>query len=214
MRYSGIFAYRLGRPEEAIKILERCRALDPFFGRCSWQLALAYLWAGQYEKAEAIIREDEDTIIRGNYYLVLAMLLQGKPEQALADWEFGIDDGPNAQRPATRAMILHDLGRGDELEGVLEELDTAAQSGLPWSAYYTAEAYAWMGDTDTAFEWLDRAAAADEWFGQQGWQYRRRALIPVLQKLHDDPRWDALRERMGMPEERLAAIEFAATIPQ
>ena len=44
--------------------------------------------------------------------------------------------------------------------------------------------YAWRGDLDPAFQWLDRAAETD-WQGILDYLYD-----PFFKNLHSDPRWD------------------------
>jgi hypothetical protein len=36
---------------------------------------------------------------------------------------------------------------------------------------------------------------------------------PIFEKLHDDPRWLALRRKVNMSEQQLAAIEFNPRLP-
>ena len=60
--------------------------------------------------------------------------------------------------------------------------------------------YAYLGDTDAAFNWLDRADAIGS-----------LSVMPYdmyYSNLHDDPRWSALQARRGISLEQLDAIEF------
>ena len=78
-------------------------------------------------------------------------------------------------------------------------------------AYLVAEAFAWTGQIDSAFEWLEKAYARDERYGLKGYWFHRIMFLPIWRNLHGDPRWDAQRARMNMSAARLDAIEF--TIP-
>jgi hypothetical protein len=71
-----------------------------------------------------------------------------------------------------------------------------------------AHVYAWTGDADAAFEWLDRGVLLNE--DGLGSQYLR----PLLAPLNEDPRWLEFRERTGTSDEQLATIEFEVTLPQ
>jgi hypothetical protein len=71
-----------------------------------------------------------------------------------------------------------------------------------------AHVYAWIGDPDAAFEWLDKAVDQNE--DGLNTQFLRMFYTSV----HDDPRWQAFREQTGTSEEQLAAIEFEVTLPQ
>ncbi len=68
--------------------------------------------------------------------------------------------------------------------------------------------YAWTGDADSAFEWLELSAEQNE-AGLLS-QFDRPWYAPI----HDDPRWAAFLERTGTSPEQLAAIEFDVRLPQ
>ena len=54
--------------------------------------------------------------------------------------------------------------------------------------------YAFRGETDEAFKWLDRAYAEKDLL-LYGIKYRTE-----FNGLHDDPRYKALAGRLGLPE--------------
>ena len=60
-------------------------------------------------------------------------------------------------------------------------------------AYQIAGAYAFRGDKDRAFEWLDRALAQ----GDGGLTHLKVDVL--LRPLHGDPRWNALLKKMDLP---------------
>jgi hypothetical protein len=60
-----------------------------------------------------------------------------------------------------------------------------------------AEAYAFRGESDKAFEWLDRAYRnRDSGFGHL-------RVDPLLRSLRGDPRWAPLLKQAGMADEQL-----------
>ena len=101
-------------------------------------------------------------------------------------------------------MALHDLG---DLEGsaaaIAELLAWAPEEEHPWP-YGLARLYAWLGDNDNAFKWLERT--------------REREPIRLLSieghyffsRIHDDPRWQPFIERVyeDRPE-----VEFNPKLP-
>jgi hypothetical protein len=130
-------------------------------------------------------------------------LLEGDAEAALE--AFSLEEGDEEYRIKGMSLAYHDLGRTAEFESAFRELrDTW---GERWPSE-VAHVYAWIGDSDAAFEWLDRSVQQNE--DGLGSQYLR----PLLAPLHDDPRWVAFRERTGTSDEQLAAIEFEVTLPQ
>ena len=60
------------------------------------------------------------------------------------------------------------------------------------AGYQIAEACAWRGELDRAFEWLERAyQARDPGLGHT-------ATDPLLVPLHGDARWPAFVKKMGL----------------
>jgi hypothetical protein len=71
-----------------------------------------------------------------------------------------------------------------------------------------AQAHAFMGELDKAFERLQRAA--DEFGGFYG----MNLMSPLYRNLHEDPRWEELLTAVGLSPARLAAIEFDPPLPE
>ena len=60
-------------------------------------------------------------------------------------------------------------------------------------AFAIAAAYAFWGDSDRAFEWLERAYAE-----RDGGGLAFTKVHPLLANLHDDPRWPVFLDKMGL----------------
>ena len=110
----------------------------------------------------------------------------GAPE-AWAELELEVDP---QQQEIGRIIVLPALGRDTE---ALEHLDAFIVENQSWASYPIAGIYAMRGEIETAFKWLDQA-------------YQRRDLLiidmvndPLLETLHDDPRWVDLLDKMGLP---------------
>ena len=86
-------------------------------------------------------------------------------------------------------MANHDLGRTRESNTAIDEL--IARYG-PVAAYQIAQVLAWRGETDRAFDWLDRAAA------QRDPGLTVLKVDPMLRKLRADPRFAALLRKMNL----------------
>ena len=209
LRVVGNFAKYIGHNEESIALLERGVELDPLCIRCLYFLSKAYMDAGRLDEAEAARRRYMALGSGGHYYLAVIKLLQGEPAAALTVVEGQDSDYPEII--AARAMALHDLGRESESE---EALAILIEHHGGEGSYYLVDVYAWIGNRDAAFEWLEKAYRLDKNYGQYGHRFIRRISSPLWRNLHGDPRWDAMRERVGMSEERLAAIEFEVNLPE
>jgi hypothetical protein len=68
------------------------------------------------------------------------------------------------------------------------------------AAYQIAAAYAYRGDKDKAFEWLERARCQRD----PGLADLRKD--PLLENLHSDPRWNVFLHTMGLADDQLKAI--------
>jgi len=71
-----------------------------------------------------------------------------------------------------------------------------------------AHVYAWTGNPDAAFEWLDKAVAIDE----EGISSSRQTML--LNPLHQDPRWQAYLEKLGISDAQLADINLEVKLPR
>jgi hypothetical protein len=60
-------------------------------------------------------------------------------------------------------------------------------------AYQVAEAYAWCGEPDLAFAWLDRARA------QRDGGLPVLKVDPLFRSLRSDPRWRRQLEGVNLP---------------
>jgi TolB-like protein/Tfp pilus assembly protein PilF/DNA-binding XRE family transcriptional regulator len=185
---SSVLADSLGRKAQAVALARRAAALDPLSFIAHGNLALRCLNSGLLdEAATALDRALELNPGSGLLHTVLGTLRleQQQPDDALAAFE---RETVPALRLLGRVMALHELGRHAERDAALSELIAV---GADDGALQVAEAYAWLGDADNAFDWLERA-----------WRQRDSGLAqlqswPLLRNLHDDPRWLPFLERMG-----------------
>jgi hypothetical protein len=65
------------------------------------------------------------------------------------------------------------------------------------AAYQVAEVYAYRGDKDKSFEWLERARRQRD----PGLAGLRKD--PLLPNLRDDPRWNSFLHTMGLADDQL-----------
>ena len=202
---AAVLAMNVGRAEEAIALGEYVTARDPVNPAGHYNLGLAYRSAGHLNQAVASFRTSNSLSpgrLGAQYSIGRVLLMQGEPEAALAAFAEETDE---EYRVKGTALALYELGRQAEYESAFLEL--RERWGEQWPSEI-AHVYAWTGDADAAFEWLDRAVAQNEPGLNE--QFQAEFYAPV----HDDPRWQAFREQTGTSEEQLAAIEFEVTLPE
>src|SRR6267143_392776 len=87
------------------------------------------------------------------------------------------------------ALAQHDLGRPEEAR---EALDALVGLEDP-PTYQVAQVFAWWGDRDRAFKWLERCRSARD----VGLRYAK--YDPLLRALRDDARFAAFLKKMNLP---------------
>ena len=88
------------------------------------------------------------------------------------------------------AMAAHTLGDARASQQALDRLIAAAAGD---AAYQIAEVYAYRGQVDKSFEWLDRA------YEQRDPGVPEIKTDPLLQNLRHDQRYSELLKRMRLP---------------
>jgi TolB-like protein len=177
----------LDRIPEAVAVEERYVAEFPTSE--AWSL-LGYHYSilGRHEDAQrALEREIAINPIdnHAHWYFGLHYLWTGEPAKALDEF----DRSGDGFRFAGTAMAYHDLHDETKSQQALELL--VDKYGTSY-AYQIATVYAWQGEKDKAFEWLDRALA------------RRDASLvylkfdPLMKNLRGDPRYHAWLKRMRL----------------
>jgi TolB-like protein len=202
LRVLSVFAAYIGRHDSAIALAQRSMKQDPLCTDCLHVLYRGLARAGRLDDAEVALRRFMMLTPGGRYTFGLLQLLKGDAAAALVIFEG--DKMNDYLRSAARAMALYDLGRQAEYEAALAD---QIQNWGEEAPEEVARIYGWVGDGDAAFEWLDKA------YGPDANRFFREIFQPYWTKLHDDPRWLALREKTGFSAERLEAIEFDIELP-
>ncbi len=183
-------AVAMGRFEVAVLLARRAVELDPISVQPYATLGLAYWYGGRWEEAVAAYKKalefvPEYTVMRSLIGLVL--LTQAKPLEAQAELEQVKD--PFWRLPGM-AMVFHSQGRRTESDTALAEFIEKYQAG---GAYNVAQVYAFRGEADQAFQWLDRAYAQHD-----GGMFLCK-VDPFLKSLKSAPRYKALLKKMRFP---------------
>ena len=197
-------AQALGRTDQAIMIDQYVTARDPVNARAHYNLGVDLFFAGRNDEAVASWRTTlalSPEFIGTEYNLGMADLLAGRPRQALAAMQ---REPAEIWRMIGLPMALHSLGRDAEADAALAELVAGHAQD---SAYNIAYVHAWRGQADAAFEWLERAIANHDT------GLSDLVLEPAFARLHTDPRWMPLLERLGKSPQQLAAVSFDPVLP-
>jgi hypothetical protein len=118
----------------------------------------------------------------------MTRLLQGDGQEALEAFR---KEHQEALGLTGIAMTEHTLGHPKESQ---QAMDALIAKHAQHAAYQIAEAFAWRGEKDRAFEWLERA------YKQRDGGLSLIKTDPPLRSLHTDPRFGALLREIKLPE--------------
>lgn len=195
-RYA-IFLAALGRLKQAEAEVARAHELDPMSLIINTDVGLIQQFQGRIDRALECYQKALDldpNFAVAHYCAGLAYQQQGLHDRALASFEKGIQLSGERTVISARANILAVAGKHDEARQILRELETVSQERYV-SPYRIALVYAGLGDTDRAFEWLEKAYQE-----RSVWLIHVHLRVdPRLTTLHKDPRFTQLLQKMGMP---------------
>jgi TolB-like protein/Flp pilus assembly protein TadD len=187
--YATFLSY-VGRQEEAAETDRKAIEQDPLAGPNWARLGLVLVGSGKraeaydaYQHAQAISPNAPNV----NFNLASLQLLDGKAPEALGTLQGNTDDD---WRNAGVAMAQHTLGDSKASQQALEKL---IATGAGDAAYQIADVYAWRGEKDNAFEWLERA------YRQQDGGLASIKSDPLIASLRSDPRYMAMLRKLNFP---------------
>jgi TolB-like protein/tetratricopeptide (TPR) repeat protein len=181
--------FTLGKFDPAVNLLMEAIKRDPLVLQNLQRLGLLYEFSGKYEEALAAYRmllglnPDYPAL---HAYRTRVLLARSMPEAALE--EADKEQNPFWRRYA-RILSLIALQRSDEADSLLQQM--IIEHGGD-AAYQLAEIYAFGGDVDEAFNWLDRA-----------WRQRDGGMSELIgnyffSNLENDARWRELLIRISL----------------
>ena len=191
MRHTTFMLLARARYDEAIALLRRAVELDPLSGALHGFLARIYRIAGRLDQAETAIRKSLELSAHAgfaHYYYSDICLARGRLDEAL---ELAKREIHETFRLLALANVYHAQGQHTESDAALEQL---IDNHADITAFQIAEAFAYRGDRDRAFEWLERARAQRD----AGMSMVR--AVPNLCSLHGDRRWKPFIEIVGLAD--------------
>jgi len=182
-------ARNLGHLDAAIELYKRAIAMDPL--RANFHLALGYvLWSvARYgESLAALDRAEELNPRLSSLHLTRGKVFmnQGRLQEALAEME---KETGEWEKLSGEALVYTKLGDRQASDRALKNLIATHQNDC---AYQVAEAYAYRGEIDLAFRWIERSIR------QRDPGAAELKTGPLMQSLRGDPRFDAMLQEMGL----------------
>ena len=194
-QYYGSLLVSLGRFEEALAKFEKAKELDPSSVPVRASIASLFIHSRQYDLAakasREIIKMAPDSHL-GPIFLGEAELGMKSFKKALQDFEKGNRlAGAGGQYLPEIAYAQAVAGNRPEAQRILEELTQKSETTYV-PAYSLACILAGLGVRDQAFEYLDKA------YEEKSTGMILLKVDPRLDPLRDDPRFEALLEKMRL----------------
>jgi serine/threonine-protein kinase len=191
----GEYLMAMGRLKQANEALQLAHDLDPLSLTVTVGLGRSDYFLGDYEKAveryEGVVAMDPDFVIIP-WFLGPAYVQAGRHDDAVELYEEWI--GRIGEHPGLVALLAqaHALaGRKEDAREVHARLEQRAKRA-PIFPDYRALVHAALGEADEAFEWLEKALE------ERCWVLVFLAVDPAYESLRSDPRFDTLKERIGL----------------
>ena len=179
----------LGNLDQAITLYEQAVALDPLRANSHLNLGQLLYLSGRYDEAQAALQKALDLNPQAAYvHVILGQILiaERKPQQALVE----VEKEPSEWGKLTgEVLAYHALGRERDSNTALAGL--IARHGT-YAAYQIAQAYAYRGESDKSFEWLERA------YDQRDTGLPSFNTEPLFKNLQHDPRYSELLKKMRL----------------
>jgi TolB-like protein/tetratricopeptide (TPR) repeat protein len=185
---ASVLEFKLGRFDRALELSRRVLTQDPVSGAVWHNLGLICHSAGLLAESErAYQRARELSPQRFVTTAMLALLLadQGSMKEAV---EMAGREPDLFWRLWALAIIYHLNGEKDASDRMLTEIIDEHSEG---DEYQVAEIYAARGESDKAFEWLERAVA------ERDPGVTHICASPRFRSLHADARWTAMLKTIG-----------------
>jgi tetratricopeptide (TPR) repeat protein len=185
-----------GRFDEAIDQSQMAASLDPAGIPPSTDLAEILGVARRYDEAIAAARRIvQQTSGDPNARLALGIVLSaaGRYDEAIAELQAVELTGRSLYAKARLGYAYGAKGDRVAAEAVLESLDQAFTVALAIEWSYRAMVYAGMGDRQRVMDCLEKALA-----NREG-DINFIGVEPAYDGMRDDPRFVALRKRLGLP---------------
>jgi TolB-like protein/Tfp pilus assembly protein PilF len=190
---SGLF-YSTGEIEKGLEWQRKALANDPLHLVNIGNMASSLLDLGRWQEAEPYVLKIQELAPGSDsagQFMAFLLLQKGQPAEALRIAESLGDRETTVFTINNKLPLLvrahHDLGNDAESRAALEKEIAGLNDASP--PLRVARLYAYRGETDQAFEWIERALKTHPDLRPSPF------LMYEFAGLRDDPRWEQVRQR-------------------
>ena len=186
-----------GDINKSIELLHRSMELDPLLYLNYYNLGFSYYKVNELEKAEEAFRKfavyyPNSQIL--HYMQGMVGLAQGNNDYALKEIEMETHEFFSLYG---RNFIYYALGRQEEADNLLKEFIQKYSKTDPANL---ADLYAFRGEIDQSFFWLNKALDIKDPVLLEALAY------PSFKILHKDPRWNSFINKIELPSDHGYAL--------
>jgi tetratricopeptide (TPR) repeat protein len=202
--YSNCFLLPMGRKAQAIAENRRAVEIDPLSLPINNFLGMTYMMAGDddsaYRQFQHTIAMDPSFPLAHEYFSWF-LTTTGRYEESIKEKEKGdVLSGASPEQAAAEAIVMEKAfksgGEKRFWQKDLElELKAGQRPGASASPFMLAADYAMAGQTDKAFEYLEKSYEERE-----GQDLTLLKFDPSYKNLRSDPRFSAMLRKIGLPE--------------
>jgi serine/threonine-protein kinase len=194
--WHSFYLSAFGRVEEAVAEARRAWELDPLSLIVGSNLHQPHYYARRFDEAAEGARrvlEMDPAFPVGHHWLGVAEAGRGRFQEAIAAYEAFAAAGGGESRAL--ALVGNARARAGDRAGALRALSelSALAARRHVTSYHFALVHVGLGQHDEALTALERA------FAERSDQLAYLAVEPLLDPLRADPRFEALRRRLGLP---------------
>jgi TolB-like protein len=193
----GLCLILFGRAEEGIAQMNHARQLDPFFPGLNLHYPWIFFLLRDYDRA---INEFPKTLELHPGYAAAhehfgdACAKKGMTSEAITQWTASLNLSGEAEQAKILEQTFTTSGFDTAVRALaqkqLERLNEKTARGDYVPAWHYLMAYIRLSDNEQAFAWLARAVEERNWFAFQ------IKVNPILDGLRNDPRFDALVQKV------------------
>jgi serine/threonine protein kinase/Tfp pilus assembly protein PilF len=190
------YVMTMGRHAEATAQMKKSQALDPLSLIINVAIGWAHYMARRYDEALEQLRQTLE--LDPNYpvtHWILGLVYRttGRYELAIVEGEKGVNLSGGS--PLMRAALAHSYGKAGttkEAREILDDLEKLAKCKYV-APHFFAGIHIGLGENDRAIEYLEKA------YEEHSHWLIYLHIDPVMDDLRNDPRFQDLLRRVGLP---------------
>jgi len=196
-QWYGEFLGDIRRFDQGIAELRKAQQLDPLSPIVGCDLAACYMHAGRDQEAVAVLQQivaRQPDFAAAHNYLASAYYYEGDYSDSEKERTVYVRlSGDNGEDEVLRISGEWASGKKEQARREMEALLASAKEGR-FGYVQMAQMYASVGDKDKAFACLNKA------YKEHSWWLVTMEVEPAFDPLRNDPRFQELERRVGLPQ--------------